>query len=172
MPARGRGVALSGSCSAQSLRQVEAHAARHPSLAILPDEVMAGTMDAARALAWVMAHADAEPLVFSSARPDSVAAAQERFGRERVAAAIEGLMAELAAQLARAGFKRIAVGGGETSGAVVTALDVAAFSIGPEIDPGVPALAVPGSPLRLALKSGNFGADDFYAKALAALGER
>jgi len=65
----------------------------------------------------------------------------------------------------------LVVGGGETSGAVVTALKIDQFRIGPQIDPGVPALAVEGDrPLRLALKSGNFGSSDFYEKALAALG--
>ena len=44
------------------------------------------------------------------------------------------------------------------------------MAVGPEIDPGVPALAVPERGLALALKSGNFGADDFFAKAAARLG--
>mgnify|MGYP003380492263 CR=1 FL=1 len=45
-------------------------------------------------------------------------------------------------------------------------LRVRALAIGPEIDPGVPwTLAVGGEPYRLALKSGNFGARDFFAKA-------
>jgi uncharacterized protein YgbK (DUF1537 family) len=62
------------------------------------------------------------------------------------------------------------VAGGETSGAVVTALNLEAVAIGPEIDPGVPALAsTAGEPLALALKSGNFGAPDFFAKALRVL---
>jgi 3-dehydrotetronate 4-kinase len=63
------------------------------------------------------------------------------------------------------------VGGGETSGAVVGELGVDRFVIGPEIDPGVPALATRRPrPIRMALKSGNFGAPDFFAKALARLG--
>ena len=61
------------------------------------------------------------------------------------------------------------MGGGETAGAVVTALELGELEIGPEIDAGVPALATPG-PLRLALKSGNFGSPDFYEKGLAVLG--
>jgi uncharacterized protein YgbK (DUF1537 family) len=62
------------------------------------------------------------------------------------------------------------VAGGETSGAVVDALGVKALAIGPEIDPGVPwTLAVGGEPYRLALKSGNFGARDFFAKATGML---
>ena len=54
------------------------------------------------------------------------------------------------------------------SGAVVGALDVTALRIGPEIDPGVPWTASIGKkPLLLALKSGNFGAPDFFTKAFA-----
>ena len=68
------------------------------------------------------------------------------------------------------GVKRIVVGGGETAGAVVTALEIGAFAIGPEIAPGVPALAETGERgLRLALKSGNFGGVEFYKDALAVL---
>ena len=75
-----------------------------------------------------------------------------------------------AAAVAR-GFARIVAAGGETSGAVAGALGKVAFAIGPEIDPGVPALATAGEPrLALALKSGNFGGDDFLARALARAG--
>jgi uncharacterized protein YgbK (DUF1537 family) len=58
------------------------------------------------------------------------------------------------------------VAGGETSGAVVQALGVKALAIGPEIDPGVPWTRTrTGDDLVLALKSGNFGAPDFFLKA-------
>ncbi len=60
--------------------------------------------------------------------------------------------------------------GGETSGAVVSALGVTALRIGPEIDPGVPWTETLGTRrLALALKSGNFGGDDFFTKALGML---
>ena len=73
---------------------------------------------------------------------------------------------KLAKGLVAAGVGRLVVAGGETSGAVVGALDVTALRIGPEIDPGVPWTASVGSkPLLLALKSGNFGAPDFFTKA-------
>jgi uncharacterized protein YgbK (DUF1537 family) len=56
---------------------------------------------------------------------------------------------------------------------VVSALSIDAFAIGPEIDPGVPALrTLNGRPLAIALKSGNFGAEDFFEKALRALESR
>ncbi len=74
-------------------------------------------------------------------------------------------------RLVGAGVKRLVVAGGETSGAVVSALGIRAFEVGPEIDPGVPALRTDSTPsLGLALKSGNFGAPDFFDKALRALG--
>ena len=59
------------------------------------------------------------------------------------------------------------VAGGESSGAVVGALAPPALLIGPEIDPGVPWTLTIGAeqPLALALKSGNFGAADFFLKA-------
>jgi uncharacterized protein YgbK (DUF1537 family) len=77
--------------------------------------------------------------------------------------------------LVAAGVRRLVVAGGETSGAVVQALDVQSLRIGAPIDPGVPwtqALAGAGQPLLLALKSGNFGGVDFFAKALGQVHDR
>ncbi|QCI64249.1 3-oxo-tetronate kinase [Phreatobacter stygius] len=169
--ATGPAAVLSGSCSAQSRAQVVAYTARHPGLLVLPDEVISGAMTTGKAFDHVMGRIGLAPMVYSSADPDEVKAAQDRHGKAEVAEAIEGFFGELAVMLADAGVARLVVGGGETSGAVVTALEVERFHIGPEIDPGVPALAAEGPrPIRLALKSGNFGAIDFYDKALAALG--
>ena len=51
------------------------------------------------------------------------------------------------------------------------ALGVRLLRIGPQIDPGVPwTLAEGEPPLALALKSGNFGGVDFFAKALEQIG--
>jgi uncharacterized protein YgbK (DUF1537 family) len=63
------------------------------------------------------------------------------------------------------GVRRLVVAGGETSGAVVSGLGLEALTIGPEIAPGVPVLVSP-QPLALALKSGNFGQEDFFERAL------
>ena len=59
---------------------------------------------------------------------------------------------------------RLITAGGETSGAVVEGLGLTDLAIGPEIDPGVPALRARPD-LVVALKSGNFGAEDFFEKA-------
>ena len=79
-------------------------------------------------------------------------------------------MGEIAKGLVGMGVERLVVAGGETSGAVVTALGINGLRIGEEIDPGVPWTAsLGGKPLALALKSGNFGADDFFLKAFQKL---
>lgn len=76
-------------------------------------------------------------------------------------------MAQVARELVALGVRKLVVAGGETSGAVVSALKVRALRIGPQIDPGVPWTASIGDlKLALALKSGNFGGPDFFQKAL------
>ena len=77
-------------------------------------------------------------------------------------------MGEIAHGLRESGVRRFVIAGGETSGAVVKALGVNLLQIGAQIDPGVPAtVSSSAEPLALALKSGNFGGRDFFAKALA-----
>ena len=93
-----------------------------------------------------------------------------KLGRERAGELIEGTMAKIARGLVERGVRRLVVAGGETAGAVVEALGVEALRIGAPIDPGVPWTASLGEPeLLLALKSGNFGAPDFFTKAFAKL---
>ncbi|HTR82880.1 MAG TPA: nucleotide-binding domain containing protein, partial [Reyranella sp.] len=91
--------------------------------------------------------------------------------REAAGALIEDAMARIADGLVARGARRLVVAGGETAGAVVQALGVRSLRIGAEIDPGVPWTYAQGSgePLLLALKSGNFGAPDFFTKAFAKL---
>jgi uncharacterized protein YgbK (DUF1537 family) len=171
VPMQGPGVVLSGSCSEASRAQLAHYLQNHPGFAIEPAELIAGRLTVDDAGRFVRAHLRNEPVVYSTAEPTRVAEAQARLGREAAAAAIERFFGSLAQHLVADGVARLVVGGGETSGAVVTALGIDQFRIGPQIDPGVPALAVEGDrPLRLALKSGNFGSGDFYQKALAALG--
>ena len=170
-PIAGPGVVLSGSCSPASQGQVKAHLAHHPGLAVQPDDLLESRLTIAEALSFVRAHRGQDPIIYSTADPETVRQAQERYGRNAVAAAIEEFFGALAAKLAEGGVTRIVVGGGETAGAVVGALGIERFHIGPEIDPGVPALATERPrPLRLALKSGNFGSPEFFTKALAMLG--
>ena len=110
-------------------------------------------------------------MIAASAPPDKVAAVQAKLGRDAAGALIEDAMARIAEGLVARGVRRMVVAGGETSGAAVARLGVRSLRIGGEIDPGVPWTYAEGSgaPLLLALKSGNFGATDFFLKAFAVL---
>ncbi|WP_108658541.1 3-oxo-tetronate kinase [Acuticoccus kandeliae] len=165
--AGGRAVALSGSCSKATRAQVAAHAAAGPQKKIDTDAVMDGSLSVGSLVDWAMAQ-DGLPLIYSSDDPAAVAAAQTKYGGAKVAHALENLFGEVAKGLVANGVERLIVAGGETSGAVVTALDLDALEIGPKIDPGVP--AVRAGDLVLALKSGNFGAPDFFEKAKKVMG--
>ena len=159
----GKGAILSGSCSNATRAQVALHAKSNPAREVAADEVVSGAVTAADLTDWALSQ-DGLPLIYTSADPAEVRAAQERHGREVSAAAIEALFAETARQLVAGGVTRLVTAGGETSGAVVEGLALTQLEIGPEIDPGVPVMRA-GPDFVLALKSGNFGAPDFFVKA-------
>lgn len=168
----GPAILLSGSCSNATRAQVDLYRRGAPSYEIDVARLMADAPMLDEIDAFLRAHRDAAPLVFSSADPGVVAAIQKRHGQARAAQAVETLFGRIAGRAVAAGVTRIVVAGGETSGAVVGALDVSALDIGPEIDAGVPALGadIGGGAIAMALKSGNFGAPDFMARALDVLG--
>ena len=167
----GREAILAGSCSGATRQQVEVHARFHPTLPIDVEAVMRGSVGPAELVAFIEENQGKAPLVYSSGSPEEVARLQHRFGREQVSEKLDTLFASTARMLIKRGTRRLVVAGGETSGAVVSALDLGALTIGQEIDPGVPALFSQGeAPIGLALKSGNFGAPDFFVKALDRLG--
>jgi uncharacterized protein YgbK (DUF1537 family) len=164
----GHAAVLSGSCSTATNAQV-AHwrEAGRPALRIDPVALAAGAPVASDALAWARPRLAAGPvLVYATATPDDVRATQAALGAERAGALVEDCLAQVAQGLHDGGVRRFVVAGGETSGAVVRALGVHTLRIGATIDPGVPWTQAAGRPLLLALKSGNFGSVDFFAKAL------
>jgi uncharacterized protein YgbK (DUF1537 family) len=161
----GRSAVLAGSCSQATLAQIAFAAKSMPHYAIDPADLAAGKDVAGAALAWAAPLLAASPvLIYSSADPDTVKSVQSALG-ERASHLIEQAFAAIASGLVQAGVETLVVAGGETSGAVVQGLNISALEIGAEIDPGVPWVCTTGSrPLALALKSGNFGAEDFFLK--------
>ena len=168
----GGSAVLAGSCSEATRAQVAAFSKLHASVALNPLNGLAPAAAAREALARIERDlASNRPvLIYSTADPEGVAKVQAKLGRERAARDIEETFAQLAVELVKRGVRRLVVAGGETSGAVVSALGVDALAIGPQIDPGVPWTTTLNAPtLALALKSGNFGGDDFFARALRML---
>jgi uncharacterized protein YgbK (DUF1537 family) len=114
---------------------------------------------------------DEPKLIYASAEPASVRAAQEKLGVERAGRIVEEALAALAREAFSLGIRRFVVAGGETSGAVAQSLGVSRVMVGQEIAPGVPwtFASVEGDAVALALKSGNFGSEAFFETALRKL---
>ncbi|MDB5883065.1 MAG: type effector Hrp-dependent outer domain protein [Ramlibacter sp.] len=172
--AGGTRAVLSGSCSLATNRQVQAFiAAGRPAMNIDPLRIAAGDDVAAEALAWAAPLLAKGPvLLYSTADPQAVKSVQGQLGVDAAGALVERALAAIARGLVEAGVRQLVLAGGETSGACVQALGVAQMQIGPQIDPGVPwcwGRDGAGRPLHLTLKSGNFGADDFFSKAFTML---
>lgn len=163
---KGKALVLAGSCSAMTLRQIADYTEHGaPSYRLRPDELLDGRQDVRSVFEWISMQ-ESGSLVFSSASPEDLEKSQ-RLGKERVASKIEDTLAGLARTAVQHGYTRIIVAGGETSGAVTQALDYQAFEIGQSVAPGVPVMTPLANPsLRLVLKSGNFGQEDFFARAL------
>ncbi|MDT6964693.1 four-carbon acid sugar kinase family protein [Cupriavidus sp. SZY C1] len=167
----GPGVVLAGSASRATNGQVARWIAQgRPAMRIDPLRLARqdGVVDEALALA---AQHDDPVLIYATAQPDEVKAVQAELGVARAGELVEHALASIAAGLKARGTRRFVVAGGETSGAVVQALGVQSLRIGRQIAPGVPAtVTLDDAPLALALKSGNFGGEDFFDEALRALG--
>jgi len=167
----GASAVLSGSCSPATREQVRVAAKAMPSFRIDPVSLANGEDQVAAAIAWAKPKlADGPVLIYATAEPEPVRAAQERLGAARAGNLVEAAIAAIARGLIESGVRRLVVAGGETSGAVIGGLGVEGLRIGREIDPGVPWTVTLGEPpLALALKSGNFGSPDFFLKAFEAL---
>ncbi|TMJ58070.1 MAG: four-carbon acid sugar kinase family protein [Alphaproteobacteria bacterium] len=169
----GAAAVLSGSCSPATLTQVAYMRERAPLYTVDPIAIAEGRSVAEDALDWAKPLLGDRPILISAtAPPETVAEVQRRLGRERAGALVEEALAAIARGLAANGVRRFVIAGGETAGAVVQGLGVTGLRIGRQIDPGVPWTASLGEPeLALALKSGNFGAADFFLRAFSVLSE-
>lgn len=167
----GRSVVIAGSCSPATRRQIQAVASKWPAFKLDIDALSEGASDSLKIVEWALAQrADSPLLIYASSSPDEVALTQQKFGVAAAGELVEAALGEVVSRLVDENFDRIIVAGGETSAAVIAALGVRALSIGPEIGSGLPwTLSQGDRPLALALKSGNFGQDDFFSRAFAVL---
>jgi uncharacterized protein YgbK (DUF1537 family) len=166
---------IAGSCSVATQKQVAKMREQSPAFHVDPMQLARGDKVAAAALDWAAQRIESGPvLIYATATPETVNEVQAQLGVERAGSLVEDALATIAQGLVKLGVGQMIVAGGETSGAVVKALGVTGLRIGPEIDPGVPWTTALKNlnerdanerPLALALKSGNFGTEDFFVKA-------
>jgi uncharacterized protein YgbK (DUF1537 family) len=176
----GRGcLVVAGSCSVatrgQNRRMIEAGA---PAFRVEPRELLGGEFRSASLVGEIHSQLSAgrHCLLYTTDEPAEVARVQEWAAREgtdaqtlgaKIAYALAGLVSEILEGVQAGG---LVFAGGETSGALCRSLNLGALRVGLNIEPGVPLCYSLGR-LRLpvVLKSGNFGGEDFYSKALAAV---
>jgi uncharacterized protein YgbK (DUF1537 family) len=173
--ASGHRAVVSGSCSRATQAQV-AHFMDQGGLALAIDPLaLSSNPSLLQALCdKALAALTKQPvLMYSTAAPEQLQQVQTQLGRAQAGEQVERWLSALAGRLVSAGVRQLVVAGGETSGAVVQALGIEQLRIGAQIDPGVPwcfgVSSLTADPLHICLKSGNFGAEDFFTKAFKAL---
>ena len=164
----GASILLAGSCSAATQAQVRRYLARGGRGIMADAEKLATGEQSAKQIEAAACALTAGSVLVYSAGSGGV---DTQNGDSGAAAQLEELMAELACAAVKNGYTRVIVAGGETSGAVTKSLGFNAFQISESVAPGVPVM-IPCSAkhLRLVLKSGNFGDEDFFAKSLKMTG--
>lgn len=165
-------IALAGSCSERTREQITAHVesgAPHYRLDL------ARTLDPASlahsALDWLdrVRPGTVLPLISSCGAPDELRAIQQQHGVQRSAEVVEDTMRRIAVGARERGYLTFILAGGETSGAVIDALQIAGVAVGADVAPGVPWLHTPDG-VHALLKSGNFGDPDFFVAVAHAVG--
>lgn len=168
IPAKGKTVVLSGSCSVMTNKQVNAYKAKAANIYLDVESALTNANYADELYREVVKHLDEPlaPMVYATVPPEQLHEIQAKFGGDKASHAIENTFAKLAQRLKNeAGVVNFITAGGETSSIVVQQLGFTGFHIGKQIAPGVPWLKALDENISLALKSGNFGKEDFFEYA-------
>lgn len=161
------GIILAGSCSKATLEQINWYIEKgNPSYKVNPLKLLKENHIKEDIIKFIELNKKNYVLVYSSDTADKVKEIQKD-GKEKVAELIEELLSDIAVEMVNKGYKNIIVAGGETSGAVTKKLGHIFFEIGKSVAPGVPVMKpLDNKEIRLILKSGNFGQQDFFERAI------
>lgn len=166
---KGNSLIIAGSCSEMTQRQVAYMTDRCKSFRVDVDRLMQDfEFQISDFEAAVKEVGDQTLMVYSTAAARYIEPIQKKYGRAEVSEAVERFHGRAAKWLVeKIGFRKIIVAGGETSGSVTRELEIERLQIGPEICTGVPwTFTLSDAPIAVALKSGNFGGEDFFESAL------
>jgi uncharacterized protein YgbK (DUF1537 family) len=161
---------LSGSASATTRAQVAHGRASLPSLKLDLSELRERFEETtSRIAAWASGKWAEDPirpvLIYSVDSLEDIQASGATGDGQPASEVVEGALADIARKLVRLGARQLIIAGGETSGQVVTTLQIPSLTIGPAIAAGVAwgsGATADGTGLLLALKSGNFAEEDMF----------
>lgn len=118
-------------------------------------------------------HQDSNVMVYSSNLEESVhrtiqLGLEQGLSEFEASKRVSKSLADITSRIVmESGCRRVIVGGGETSGAVCDELRISSIEVVSEIAPGLPlSVSLNYSTMALILKSGSFGTDDFFARAI------
>ncbi len=170
---KGKGIILAGSCSKMTRAQVSYYKNLDKTVyKIDPLKLLSGEICAEDVFAFVMRNSNAEVLVYASGSEESIQHSDSEM-QKKCADILEKTLASIALMAVNNNYTRIICAGGETSSAITKELGFNSFIIGKSIAPGVPIMIpISNQNIRLVLKSGNFGQEDFFPKALEITGSK
>lgn len=170
---------VAGSCSEATRRQNEWLSRQGVSVSrVRPEEMLGGGLDRAALVTRLRDELarGRHCLLTTSGAPEEVREAQgwaagRGMDARELGEAVSDVLARLTSEtLEGQPVGGLIVAGGETSGALCRHLKLGALRVGRNIEPGVPLCFSLGEfRLAVVLKSGNFGGEDFYGKALEAI---
>ena len=157
-----------GSCSEMTNRQVQAFKETENSYyAINGEEIMKGEIHVDDYFRKIVDHLPKTTLLYSDGCEGNLSRDSANFHEQSIK--MEQFLSEIAFKARNNGFNKIIVAGGETSGAVSLKLGYHSYYVGDSVAPGVPVLIpIEDEKIRVILKSGNFGDEQFFVKAIEA----
>ncbi|MDR6989243.1 uncharacterized protein YgbK (DUF1537 family) [Paenarthrobacter nitroguajacolicus] len=164
----GLAAVIAGSCSTRTLEQIEhMHRAGRPAYFLDAAATSDPRVLSANALDWYDGlPLNSSPIIYSSVEPLLLSRIQQQLGVQGSSLILEQATGLIARGLVARGVQRLIAAGGETCGAVISALGVTGGLVGKEEDRGVPWIHVQGEQnLFLLLKSGNFGDHTLLVRA-------
>lgn len=161
-----RAIIVCGSCSEMTNRQVEQFKkTENICVPIDSKKLIDGTIKVDEIFNNVLTNLPKATLIYSDGCEGKLDKESETFLQQ--SKAMEDFLSDIAYLAKENGFIKIIVAGGETSGAVTMKLGFDSFYVGASVAPGVPWLVPVKQPeMLMLLKSGNFGDEDFFEKAL------
>ena len=172
-PAPGHQAVLSGSCSANTNRQLGVFERRHPLFKVDLLQAARDTNMVGRIIDWAAGKLEHGPVgIATTTDRDGVARTQRALGRQGSADLADDLLGRVTRHLHRLGVRKFVVAGGETAGEVIDALGIDRLRVAPFDHLGGGYCHAAGTdPVSLVTKAGGAGDTDFFEAALKRMRE-